>query len=78
MVYQKDQMVKFSPAFLQRLIDTNCDPGQMYKVELRTCLNNQRQSHFCSFVEIYSMFHSRLLPTCGSLWDRYRTPYTVV
>ena len=30
MVYQKDQMVKFSPAVLQRLIDTNCYPGQMY------------------------------------------------
>ena len=30
-------MVKISPDFLQRLIDTFCYTSKMYKVELRIC-----------------------------------------
>ena len=37
-VNQTDPMVKISPAFLKRLIDTVCYTAQMYKVEFRTCL----------------------------------------
>ena len=35
MVNQKDQIVKISPAFLERMIDAVCYPALMYKVELR-------------------------------------------
>ena len=32
MVNQKDQIVKISPAFLERMIDAVCYPALMYKV----------------------------------------------
>ena len=40
MVYQNTQIIKISPAFLQRLIDAVRLAVKMYKVELRTCLKN--------------------------------------
>ena len=70
MVNQKDQMVKISPAFLQRLIDTVCYPTQMYKVEVRSRLNNRWQSHFWSSQERLFRVFSCLLYTCGTSIDQ--------
>ena len=37
-VNQKSQMVKISPTFPERVIDTVCYTTQMYKVKLRFCI----------------------------------------
>ena len=40
MFTQKDQMVKTSSFFLQRLINTVCFLAQIYKIQIRVCLKS--------------------------------------
>ena len=40
----KRPMVKISPTFPKRVIDTVCYAAQMYKVELRVWVNSQMRS----------------------------------